>query len=351
MKTFTEEQEKEIISFYLQPNSAKEVYRVYKVTLYTLRRILKKHNIQEHSKEVYTKAGQEYAKQTCLKRYGVESSNQAEAVKEKMQATLLKNYGVAIPARSEVIQDRIKATTLERYGVENVMQLDTTKQKIKDTCLVKYGYENNSQVPELIQKRKDTSIAKYGVACTLNHPEFREKAKQTWLQKYGTDDLAVIVQLPEIIEKRQKTSLDKYGVECYSQTYEAQKTRHTTYYVQTERFDSFPELAVYMYAIDHNESINRNTTRLPYKHENKTHYYFPDFEYKGQLLEIKGDHFFDENNILCNPFDRSKDPLFAAKHKCMIDNNVTIWRSKDYQFAIDYFNSKYNKEDFRTKGA
>lgn len=350
MKNFTEEQEKEIISFYLQPNSAKEVYRVFKVALYTLRRILKKYNIPEHSKEVYTKAEQEYSKQTCLKRYGVESSNQAEVVKEKMKATLYTHYGVTSPAKNSEVQKKMQATCLERYGVANVFNSPEIQQKIKNTCITKYGYEHPSKVPEFIEKRKATNIMRYGSTCTLQHTDIQEKAKDTWRQKYGTDDISVISALPEVIKKRQNTFLTKYGVESYSQTYEAQKTRRTTYYVATEQFDSFPELAVYMYAVDHNEPIKHNTIRLPYEYDSKIHYYFPDFEYKGQLLEIKGDHFFDENGILCNPFDRSKDPLFAAKYKCMIDNNVTIWRSKDYQFAIDYFNSKYNKEDFRIKG-
>ena len=349
MRHFTEEQEKEIISFYLQPNSAKEVYRKYGVALNTLRRILKKYDISEHTRDVYTKAGQKYYKQTCLERYGVESSNQAEAIKEKIQATLVKNYGVTVPAKSEAIQQRMKATMLERYGVENSMQLEATKQKAKETCLARYGYENSSLVPEFKQRRKDTSMAKYGVECTLNSPEIRAKANSTLIKKYGTADLAVIMQLPEVINKKHQTSLERYGAEHYAQTPAARRNRRATYYTETECFDSLPELAVYIYAIDHNKNIKRNTTGFSYEYDNKTHHYFPDFEYEGSLLEIKGDHFFDENGVLCNPFDRTLDTFYAAKHKCMIDNNVIIWRSKDYQFAIDYFNSKYNKEDFKIK--
>lgn len=43
------------------------------------------------------------------------------------------------------------------------------------------------------------------------------------------------------------------------------------------------------------------------------------------MIEIKGDHFFRDNDpskdMIC-PFDRSKDMLFEAKHQCMIENNI-----------------------------
>ena len=34
--------------------------------------------------------------------------------------------------------------------------------------------------------------------------------------------------------------------------------------------------------------------------------------------------FFDENGKMINPFDRSMDDLYEAKHQCMIKNNINI---------------------------
>lgn len=46
------------------------------------------------------------------------------------------------------------------------------------------------------------------------------------------------------------------------------------------------------------------------------------------------------------PFDHSYDGQAEAKHQCMLNNNVLIIRGSEYKVAVDYFNSKYNKNDY-----
>ena len=68
--------------------------------------------------------------------------------------------------------------------------------------------------------------------------------------------------------------------------------------------------------------------------------YFPDFKVGNEIIEIKGRQFF-ENGKMINPYDRSKDKLFEAKHQCMIKNNVKLILSNDIKFYINYIKEKY----------
>lgn len=113
-----------------------------------------------------------------------------------------------------------------------------------------------------------------------------------------------------------------------------------------QHFDSLPELAVYIYCIDHQISICRNTViKFKYEFDGDTHYYFPDFIVNDKLVEVKGDHFFKSDGTMCNPFDHKQDNLYEAKHQCMLINNVTIWRRKDYWSMIEYFDTNYYIKD------
>lgn len=53
--------------------------------------------------------------------------------------------------------------------------------------------------------------------------------------------------------------------------------------------------------------------------------------------------FFNENGILIDPYDRSKDDIAIAKQQCMIKNNVIILKYEQYKFYLDYVKEKYGK--------
>ena len=69
--------------------------------------------------------------------------------------------------------------------------------------------------------------------------------------------------------------------------------------------------------------------------DGKEHKYIPDFsiliDNKEEFIEIKGDHFFDENGNYINPYDKSEKGYANAKLKweCMINANVKIYKLKD----------------------
>ena len=154
------------------------------------------------------------AKQTFLKKYGVEHPSQLKEIKEKKEQTTLKHYGVKNPFQSEVIKEKIKQTNLEKYGFEHPAQSKEVQEKAKETCLEKYGVENPNQSREVQEKTKQTNLEKYGFEHPAQSKEVQEKAKETCLEKYGVENP---FQLKEIQEKAKETCFKKYGVEYVSQ--------------------------------------------------------------------------------------------------------------------------------------
>ena len=194
-----------------------------------------------------------------------------------------------------------------------------TKQRVQTL----YGVDNNFQRKEIQDLIKENNISKYGVPNQFQRQEVKDKIKQTLLAKYG--------------------------VEFIAQASEIQLKAQTKYMYDNEHFDSFPELAVWIYAKDHNIKIIREPVKLRYVVDNKEHYYFPDFEIAGQLVEIKGLQFFKDKNpneVMINPYDSSKNEQAEAKHQCAIKNNVLIWTEKDYNKYTDYVIANYNIESF-----
>lgn len=107
----------------------------------------------------------EKRKQTCIKKYGVEVSSQANSVKNKFKKTCLKKYGVNHPWKSNKIKQEIKETIKNRYGEHK----ELICQKIKETCLERYGVEYSSQIPEVRIKLKNI----------LSSKEVRDKINET----------------------------------------------------------------------------------------------------------------------------------------------------------------------------
>lgn len=242
--------------------------------------------------------------------------------REVIKKVLIKNN---ISFHSETVlkkvhQNNIEQSNLLKYGYKNVFQDSRIKNKIKQTNKQKYGVENPQQVKNIKLKTKETNILKYG----------------------GTGFASSILN-----KKVQCIVKEKYGANNISNTYYFATKRKQLYRYGNEKFDSFPELAIYLYAIDHGYNIKREPIKFNFIFNNKMHSYFPDFEINGKLVEIKGDQFFKEDGTMQCLFDHTKDALFEAKHQCMLEHNVLILKSADYQFAIDYFNIKYKKDNFK----
>ena len=135
-------------------------------------------------------------KQTCLKKYGVDSPMKSSKIKEKSKQTCLEKYGVENISQFFETKEKYKQTCLEKYNVDNPFKLEKTKinshskeakEKQRKTCLEKYGVENSFQSEEVRQKYKENYKRKYGVENPFQNEIIKEKIKQTCLEKYGVD--------------------------------------------------------------------------------------------------------------------------------------------------------------------
>ena len=334
---YSDEQAQEIIAFYRKPNSLTNTiaaFSHYGLTKYLLNQLFKKYNVEKHDKKLAIT----FVRETSLAKYGTDWPAKAEEVKEKIEATCLDRFGCISPLGNKDVQLKAKQTFLENYGVEYAGQSAALRERAKQTCLEKYGVENPFQAEEIKQRIIQTNNERYGVDYAIMRKDFIDRARTTRADRYdnGWYDSA----------KLRQTCEEKYGVSWYSQTEAFHKYGRKKYYFKNESFDSFPELAVWVYHLDHNIPIKRHPIKLQYIADGKRHYYFPDFEIDGQLVEIKGDQFFNEDGTMCNPFDHTQDDLYKSKHRCMLQHKVSIWKSADYTKYLDWFITEYNRADF-----
>lgn len=252
---------------------------------------------------------------------------------------------------------------------EDVVRHDLKKYGIykpRDLCLISQGQrkeidkqalydyyitENNSteetakyfNVHERTLRRR---LRKFNIVKSV---ELQVQASyKSQLERYGgfymqTDYYKKNV-VPKMVDNIKHTCLQKYGTESYFQTMEFRKEAHLKYYFQGEMFDSSWELALWIYAKDHDEEIQRSPCSFSYVYNNKTHKYFPDFLYKGELIEIKGSQLLDKDGNLIEMSSRKTNGRLQAKQRCMEKNNVQLWEYEKIKFALDYVKERYGAD-------
>lgn len=93
-------------------------------------------------------------------------------------------------------------------------------------------------------------------------------------------------------------------------------------------YDSKDEIFIFNFATMIGCSVEHHPTiRFLYMARDKEHHYEPDFVIDSKLVEVKGRQFFenkDPSKKMINPYDRSMDDIYEAKHQCMIRNHVSI---------------------------
>ena len=170
---------------------------------------LKKYGVDNPSKsiEVYDKV-----RKTNLERYGVECSAQSEVVKEKIKASNRKKYGVEYSFQAEVVKDKIKATSLERYGVDNPSKSDIIKNRIVESNRKNLGVDYPMQSKEVMDKSMVTSLQKYGTEYPNQSEIVKQHIKESSLRIYGVEHPFMS---DVVIGKVLNTNLERYGVPCY----------------------------------------------------------------------------------------------------------------------------------------
>ena len=249
---------------------------------------------------------QKKTRKTKKKKYGNETYNNREQAKKTMKDRSGYDNWMQIPENRKLYSDRFKNYTDENWKEfkENVSQ----------------GLLNRSEKEkEEWQKHRQETISNY---TDKQKEKIRNKKKTTWSNKSQ-------YELHQIQQKRTKNSKHKYE---YKQL----------------TFHSFDEMCYYIYIKENtNNKIIRNEMNfyLPYYFDGKMLSYYPDFIVNDKIVEIKGLQFFENKNPngkMINPYDRSEDPKYEAKHQCMINNNVEI--ITDTKLYTNYVITKYGKK-------
>lgn len=255
---------------------------------------------------------------------------------QKSIAMRKKNHGEDYTGRSKCWK-----TCRENYGVDNPWQIESVKDNIKKHNLETYGVEYYSSTKECREKVASTCMKEYGSPCYFGSEEGKSKLKQKNLEEHGVEHTW---QREDVKEHIRATNRDLYGVDYPAQNPDIRRQWQKRYTFEGIAFDSAPELAFYIWLRDAGVEFEyQPNTSFSYEFAGKTSKYEPDFRVGDMFFELKGDHFFSEDGKMINPYDRSQDALYEAKHQCMLANNVTILRSGEYTMFLDYVAKKYGE--------
>lgn len=278
-------------------------------------------------------------RKTCQERYGVDAPAQNAEIMAKM-----------LDGRdNEAARLKARKTTRQRYGVDNIFELPEIQERAAET-----RRRNRPSDPQNHAKQEQTMLERHGVKSALCKGELREKGRQTMMERYGTPYYnsaeASMKTKQERYgdphynnpDKHRETCEERYGVPSFSQTVDYAHHRTKTYLWHGIAFDSMPELAYFIYQTDQGHEVVCEPASIPYEYDGQTHIYIPDFSVDGELVEIKGAHFFAADGTMINPFGRDMDGLFEAKHQCMLANDVTI--ITDFREYIGYVSEHYGRD-------
>lgn len=217
------------------------------------------------------------------------------------------------------------------------------------TNISKYGTEWYTQTSDYVNRAKETNLKRYGCEWSLQSKEIRDKGIETSLEKYGCKNAG---GSSESVKKIKETKKLRYGDENYNNSSKIRDTwfsnlsenkhKYRCYVYKDVYFDSFPELAYYMYMLDSGVDIVRcdiKTLKFEYYYNNELHYYIPDFIVNGDIVEIKSDYLLKKMKV--------KDTRENAKYRCMLENNVIIINNKKFEKYTKWFLKHYSKEEFK----
>ena len=263
-------------------------------------------------------------------------------IQNKKKTTTKKHFGVDWPTQSKEVQNKILESLESNYGVKNAFNIGLEKSMINshtDEANLKRGnslhntkqelFKNDEYKQKVIETYIKNNKQRYGTEWTSNLSTVRQKISNT-------------VRSEECQNKTKQTCLARYGVQHHTQSRHYIDSARKKYLYNNTTFDSSWELALYIYAKDHNISITRCPCQIEYYDANNIlHYYTPDFLLDNKLVEIKGNQFFNEKGELVNIYTKT---VCTDMMKCMKDNNVTLLRYNDIKVYIDYCINKYKKD-------
>lgn len=209
---------------------------------------------------------------TTYEHFGVTNCSKSDKIKKQKAETTLLHYGVQIPAKSEIVKKKMQETCLENLGVINPYMQEKCKNKSRNTRIETHD--------EYVARIQETNRKNHGGILYQSTPAFSKDRRKRISYNENTFDSSWEVKLAEYCDKNDIS-------------YEYQPDISFTFFVNDKEMT-----------------------------------YHPDFKINGMYFEVKGDHFF-ENGKMINPFDRTQDEIYEAKHQCMVANNVIILTGND----------------------
>ena len=320
--------------FITQNLSAQKIANKYNIPRYVVESDLNKYNIRK-PKELANKSGEKDIDKEELYQYYIVQKHTMKECAEHFNV-----YESTISRRCRLYNfnkssEEINAPKLKDIGKEELYQYYIIENHSTEECAEHFKVHERT-VRRRIKKYEIQKSVEQQVLCSKKAQEEKYGSLFTQSEYYKNN------VVDKMVEKGKQTCLKRYGVESWTMTEDGIKSRSYKYCYEGLKFDSSWELALYIYAIDSKEDIKREPVKLEYFINNVLHYYVPDFLYKGELVEIKGDHLIKGGN-LNNVYKKSsfKD---KAKQECMVKNGVKIMLYKDIKFALDYVKESYGKD-------
>ena len=227
------------------------------------------------------------AKETFLKKYGVDNPMKLSDVYAKVQKTNLERYGHVCSAQSDIVKEKIKSTNLKKYGVEYSFQAEDVKEKIKATSLERYGVDNPSKSDVIKSRIVESNRRNLGVDYPMQSKDVLDKSRVTSFEKYGTE----YPNQSEIVKSKiDASTLEHYGVNRACKLDEFKKKIVDT---NRERYGVDYTCLIYSGKLKGNDSsYNRSFAELldinniTYEREFLLQKYSYDFKVGNTLIEI-----------------------------------------------------------------
>lgn len=200
---------------------------------------------------------------------------------------------------------------------------------------------NKTTTKDLLNRTKQRNKEKYGVDWYVQTDDFKQKQKNTFNCNGYSHPMR-----SDIIKKQMADRYNaQHGVDSPFKNPAVQAQIKKKYTYNNINFDSAVEIAYYIWLTDNKKEFQYKPDKVFYYECNgKQHFYMPDFKVEDQYIELKGDHFFDINGNMQNPYDHSQDELYRAKQRCMASNNVKILKFDQYKKYLKYVHTKYGKK-------
>ena len=270
------------------------------------------------------------AKETFLKKYGVDNPAKTKEVKDKMRKTTLERYGVEHSSQSVVVKEKIKQSNLSKYGVEYSFQANEVKEKIKQTNLDKYGVDNPSKSEVIKQRIVESNRKNLGVDYPMQSKDVMNKTRVTSLEKYGTE---YPNQSDIVKSKIEATTLEHYGV---SRVCKLDEFKQKVIETNRERYGVDYTCLVFSGKYKGNDSsYNRSFAKLlddnniSYEREFVLEKYSYDFKVGNTLIEINPTA---THNTHFNPYGKNRIDVnyHRDKSKLAKDSGYSVMHVFDW---------------------